>query len=64
MFSTIFYSRYTIIPSLIKRFEMMVIATLRKNLDLQCQNRTMTHVFRKTKSHTQHALFCDLLNCC
>ena len=28
----------------------MVVANLRKNINLQCQNRAMTNVFRKTNS--------------
>ena len=65
------YLWYTNMPRLTKRFEIMVTATRRKNLgpsgktvDLQCQNITMTQVFMKTKSRTQHALFCVLLNWC
>ena len=36
---------------------MTVTATLRKNLGPPMPNRMMTHVFRKTKSRNQHALF-------
>ena len=33
-------------------------------LDLQYQNRTRTYIFRKTKSHRQHAFFYILSNWC
>ena len=51
---------YFIFSSLTKRFEIMVTATLRKNLGPSM----MTHFFRKTKSRKQHVLFCVLLHWC
>ena len=47
-------------PRLPKRFGMMVAQPIVKILDLQFQNRTMAHIFRKTKACTQHAPFCVL----
>ena len=59
MFSTILY---TIIPSLTKLFEMMVTATLMKNLRPPMPKQNDDSCLRKTKSCSQHALFCVLSN--
>ena len=49
-------------PSLTKRFEIMVTATIKKNLGPSLLKHNDDSCLRKTKSRKQHALFCVLPN--